>query len=155
MNKTYTQVRDALEAAIKTVTTANGYARTLPAANFYKNYDQSKVNQSTNVQEYPKIFVTMGDVQTSTLPTRRKEKEVRFYVTVVILESTLPGGNPMSSAQQTEQIAGDIEKVCMQNYNLGGLVNSLECDGISLDSGFAHPEGIAIFELTVKWHAQY
>jgi len=152
--KTYQSIREALVTVLQSVTTANGYSTTLPAANFFKNYDKSKLDL-TEPLTYPKVFVSRGDTRTLSAVSRRKEIEDTFYVTVVVLESEAPGGILTPAQEQIEAIANDIEKACLINYNLAGQVIATDLTSISMDSGFAWPEGIAIFEITVKWHQQY
>lgn len=152
--KTYKAIREALIAMLQSVTTTNGYSTTLPAANFFQNYDKSKLDV-TEPLTYPKVFVSRGDTRTVSATSRRKEIEDTFYVTVIVLESEAPGGVATPAQEQVEALANDVEKACLMNYNLGGLVIATDLTSISMDSGFVWPEGIAIFEITVKWHQQY
>lgn len=154
MSKTYTEMRELLVAAFKTIKTANGYSTELPDDHFYSNYEAAKIRKGP-AADYPKVFITFSDSKTVNATGRRKEKEATFFVTIVVLEQTGDGGLSTPADEQIEAVADDVEKMCVAQYNLGGEAVSVSCDSVSMDSGFAHPEGIGIFEIVVKWHKQY
>lgn len=153
---TYKQAREALKASILAISTDSGYNRTLLAANFCKNWEAVKQNKGKPVS-YPKIFLSTGDIESKNEVSRRKAITAVYYLTIVVLESAdeKEHGVVTPADEQIEAIAEDIEKKLIEDYTLAGLVMSAELSSVSMDSGFAHPEGIAIFEITVKWHKQY
>lgn len=149
---TYKQVSDALIAALKTVTAANGYSTTLPPDHFYKNYDTANMNV-TEPGTYPKVFVTQGDVDPRMQVTHRKEVTSEFYVTVVVLQDDRI--NTVDPQTQVQAIADDIEKMFVNNDSLGGLTNACEVMRLTFDSGVAFPEGVVIMQIQTRYFKQF
>ena len=153
---TYTQVRAALKSSIFAITEAGGYNRTQTLAKFCTNWNSAKQNKD-QPSVYPKVFLSTGDIQSRNEVGRRKEVTATYFLTIIVLESAdnRNHGVTTPAEDQIEAIVEDVEKRLAADYTLGGLVVSTEITSISVDAGFANPEGIAIFELSAKWHKQY
>lgn len=149
--KTKTEIRVALTNAFKSIKSVKGYSRDLPDAHFKTNY--AAVNKQEDWSKYPKIFTTVGDIAPTTEVARRKKYTVTYYYTIVVLQAER--GVNVEPIEQLEALSDDVEKMLLANSTLGGLVHTIDLVSISMDSGFIHPEGIAIFELRVEYYDQF
>jgi len=151
----YKDIYDALVLALKSIKTPD-YLITLPPSHFYENHDAASLNLS-DAKTYPKIFLVSGDAIPVEQVGSRKKTKMTLYLTGVVLQSppNTPGGTTEKPQDQVHTMAFEIEKMCSRNYTLGGLTQNLSVTSVSFDSGFAHPEGLVIIELTTEFFRSF
>jgi len=149
MNKTLTQIREALEYVLKRLKTTNGYSLDLPDDHIYRVHNAEFYN-NTSDDAYPKAFIYLADQNYTDSPSRRVERMAYYTITLVLKE--LNDGSDLLT--RIEHFTEDLADALDHYKTLGGCAVSARLTDMSTDQGVNYPEGVAVFTIEVRYHQQ-
>jgi hypothetical protein len=147
---TLRQVREALQAGLLTITTANGYGITILPKNLYKTYTAGVMNNKKD-GDYPKVFVLLDKGDNKKMPSNRYEKLVTY---IVIIVTRALASETLTPQEKIEGIIEDVDAMLHANDTLGTKVTDATLVGFTSDSGNVHPEASAAFKIECLYYVQ-
>jgi len=140
-------VRTGIITAVKRLKKINGYTIDLPDSHIYPVW-KSDLAQNTDDELYPKCFIFSDKGKMRRLVAGQKERNFKFVVIVVVKK--VAESEKLEPSETAELIINDVETIFDKDDTLGGLVTDIQIVSFATDSGFCHPEGIAILDVEVE-----
>ena len=139
------EVRDALLAVVRRVTTANGYTTDMPSENVFAAYTANLIAMGPD-DAYPKAFVLIDKGSYTEQPSGLKAMELHFIVIFVFkTKDTGP-----SAQEQAETAIVDFERALQLDDRLGDTVDTAQVAEFLTDGGTCAPEGVASFAVKTE-----
>lgn|SRR3990167_8067544 len=144
-----TDIRTAIKTLLKTLKTANGYSTNLPDDHIYDVFDPDKVADKDDTT-YPKAFLVSDDGTYQKMPANRIRRQNNYSLIVIV--KTLATG--LAASEKIELLIEDVEDLLLSDDTLGNLVQDISLTRFITDSGYAAPEGAAVFKIKVDFFEQ-
>jgi len=148
-NKKLKEIQAALKVVLKKIKVADGYSQTIVDANIKKNFSPKAVSRREE-DDYPKIFVFPDHGENERHPSGRYRRHLRWIIVCIIKKVT----DSPEADEQIMDFIDDVDQVFDSNSTIEGCVHDSEVGEWTTDGGSAHPEAVAVIELTTTYDVQ-
>lgn len=139
-------VKAALITAIKSITTANGYANTIDPTHLKDRYDQAFLSNMKD-DLYPKFCLFSHAGTQERLPGLERKADFEFNLIIITKQI---GSTDTPGDEKAESLLADFMDLFYTNDTLGGVVQDVSITDFLLDGGVLAPEGAALVRLKTE-----